>query len=101
MLKNLFILLLAGLFLGCSTTAGRQFNTSAADHITPGITTESDVLSMLGAPLTKEKVSGTELYTYNYACRVPLVSATKINTLQLQIAQGVVVNKWSILYRWD
>ena len=102
MLKNLLVLLFVGLFLGCSVTAGRQFNTGAVNNIIPGTTTESDVISMLGLPVSKEKMSnGSELYTYSYGYRVPLFVETSVNTLQLQICQGVVVDKWPKLYRWN
>ena len=101
MLKNLLLLLFVALFLGCSMTAGHQFNTSAVNNIKPGTTTESDVISMLGVPLSKEKMSnGSELYTYAYGYRVPLFVETQVNKLQLQICQGVVVDKWPRLYSW-
>jgi hypothetical protein len=101
MTKNLLLLLFVGLFLGCSISAGRQFNAAAVNNIKVGTTTESDVVLMLGAPLAKEKMSnGSELYTYTYGYRVPLFAETELNSLQLQICEGVVVNKWPKLYSW-
>jgi hypothetical protein len=101
MLKSLLLLLFVGLFLGCSITAGRQFNATAVNNIKVGTTTESEVISMLGVPLSKEKMSnGSELYRYAYGYRVPIIVETKVNALQLQICEGVVVNKWPRLYSW-
>ncbi len=101
MSKNLLLLLFVGLFLGCSTTAGRQFNTTAINNIKVGTTTESDVISMLGVPFSKDKMSnGSELYTYAYGYRDPYLVETEVNSLQLQICQGVVVNKWPRLHAW-
>jgi hypothetical protein len=95
--KNLLLVLLAGLFLGCSHTAGRQYDTTAVDRIGVGQTTESQVIAMLGGPLSQERLSnGTTLYRYGYGNRCPL-GGTSIDKLQVKVYNGVVIDKWQAL----
>jgi hypothetical protein len=99
--KKLLLIIIAGLFLGCTTTAGRQYNTSAANWIEQGKTTQAEAVSWLGAPLTSKRLSnGIDLYDYAYGHRLPLDAGTTIDTLQLQIYDGVVVNKWQRLAQY-
>lgn len=91
--KKLLLIIIAGLFLGC--TAGRQYNTSAANWIDLGKTTKTEAVSWLGMPLSSKRLSnGSDLYYYAYGHRLPLNIGTTIDTLQLQIYDGVVVQKW-------
>ena len=95
--KNLLLVLLAGLFLGCSHTAGRQYDTTAVDRIGVGQTTESQVIAMLGGPLSQERLSnGTTVYTYAYGNRCPM-EGTSIDKLQVKVYNGVVIDKWQAL----
>ncbi len=73
MWKNLLLLLMAGLFLGCSHTAGFKYDTTAVDRIDVGHTPENQVITMLGRPLSQEKMgNGTTLYRYTYGDRCPI-----------------------------
>jgi hypothetical protein len=95
MAKKLLLIIIAVLFLGCTTTVGRQFNTSAANWIEQGKTTQAEAVSWLGAPLSSKRLSnGSDVYYYAYGRSFPLVTGTIIDTLQLQIYHGVVVEKW-------
>lgn len=98
MAKNLLLLLLAGLFLGCSHTAGRQYDITAMDRIQVGQTTEREVVAMLGMPLTAKKLSnGINVYAYAYGDRCPLGFGTSVDSMQVQFYDGVVINKWQAL----
>jgi hypothetical protein len=101
MAKRLLLIIIAGLFLGCSTTAGRQYHTAATNWIDQGKTTKAEVISWLGVPLSSKRLSnGSDLYYYAYGHRWPLNVGTSINTLQLQIYDGVVVQKWPRFARY-
>jgi hypothetical protein len=94
MAKKLLLIIIAGLFIGCTTTAGRQYNTSAANWIDLGKTTQAEAVSWLGMPLSSKRLNnGSYLYYYAYGHRLPLDAGTTINTLELQIYKGVVVQK--------
>ena len=96
MAKKLLLVIIAGLFLGCTTTAGRQYNTAAANWIELGKTTKSEVVSWLGVPLASKRLAnGGELYCYAYGHRLPLDAGTTINTLEIEIYKGVAVNEWA------
>ena len=98
MWKNLLLILLAGMFLGCSHTAGRKYDTTAVDRIGVGQTTESEVITMLGRPLTLEKLSnGINFYKYAYGDRCPIALGTAIDSLHVQVYNGVVIDKWQVL----
>ena len=95
MAKNLLLIVLAGLFLGCSNTAGSKFNSAAVESIEVGHTTESDVITMMGRPLSEKKLSnGINVYTYAYGHRCPMGSATTIDSAQIQCYNGVATYKW-------
>ena len=94
MCKNLWLIILAGIFLGCSTTAGRKYDTTAIDRIGVGQTTESEVVAMVGMPLVSRKLSnGMKIYEYLYAKRCP-IGETSVDSMQVQFYDGVVINKW-------
>jgi hypothetical protein len=96
--KNLLVIILAGMFLACSHTAGRQYDVTAIDRIGVGQTTESDVLTMLGVPLSEKEVSnGIKMYSYTYGDMCPLGFGTSIDSLSVQFYNGVVINKWQAL----
>jgi hypothetical protein len=98
MCKNLLLIILAGIFLGCSHTAGRQYDTTAIDRIGVGQTTESDVVAMLGMPLAARKLSnGMKIYEYAYGQRCPIGLGTSVDSMQVQFYDGVVINKWQAL----
>jgi hypothetical protein len=97
MWKNLLLLLLAGMFLGCSHTAGMKYDITAADRIGVGQTTESQVITMLGRPLSQEKLGNgitRNMYAYGNKCPVEGIS---IDKLEVQVYNGVVINKWQAL----
>jgi hypothetical protein len=95
MWKNLLLVLLAGILLGCS--AGRKYDTTAIDRIGVGQTTESELVAMLGAPLTQEKLSNAiTMYGYTYGDKCP-VEGTYIDSLHVEVYNGVVIKKWQAL----
>ena len=99
MWKNLLLLILAGIFVGCGYTAGRKYDITAMDRIGVGQTTESDVITMLGLPLSEKKLSnGMKIYEYAYGERCPFFGfGTSVDSLQVQLYEGVVINKWQAL----
>jgi hypothetical protein len=98
MAKNLLLLLLAGIFLGCSHKAGRQYDVTAIDRIEVGQTTQSEVVAMVGMPLSAKKLSnGMDVYTYAYGNRCPVGLGTSIDSMQVQFYNGIVINKWQAL----
>ena len=100
MLKNVLLIILAGIFLGCSSTAGRKYDVTAMDRIGVGQTTEGEVVTMLGPPLAARKLSnGMEIYEYAYGKRCPLGFGTSVNSMQVQLYNGVVIKKWQELMR--
>ena len=61
MWKNLLLLIMAGLVWGC--TAGFKYDTTAVDRIEVGQTPESQVVAMLGQPLSQQRFgNGTTMY---------------------------------------
>ncbi|MFA5111348.1 MAG: hypothetical protein WC443_08090 [Desulfobaccales bacterium] len=101
MAKRLLIIALAGLFLGCSATAGRRYNTAAIENIEVGKTTPSEVVAMLGPPLSERKLSnGTNIYNYTYAETPFLAVGNYVDNLQVVFFNGVVIDKWQWLARY-
>jgi hypothetical protein len=97
MWKNLLLIVLAGIFLGCSNTAGRKYDTTAIDRIGVGQTTEGELVAMLGPPLTQEKLSNAiTMYGYAYGDKCP-VEGTSIDSLHVEVYNGVVIKKWQAL----
>jgi hypothetical protein len=93
--KNVLVIILAGLFVGCSISAGHKYDVTAVDRIGVGQTTESDVVSMMGLPLAEKKLSnGTKVYSYAYGVRCPIWVSTKIDLAEIQVYNGIVINKW-------
>lgn len=99
MAKNLLLIMLAGLFLGCSLSAGSKFNSAAVKSIDVGHTTESDVIAMMGQPLSETKLSnGIHVYNYAYGHRCLLLgSGVTINSAQVQCYNGVATYKWHMV----
>jgi len=96
MSKNLLIIILVGMFWGCSTynTVGQKFDTTAINRIELGKTTESEVISMLGAPGSEKKIdNGIVIYSYAYGDRKSLGAESAVDSLQIQLFNGVVINK--------
>jgi hypothetical protein len=64
--QGVVIGMILALFIGCaSTEVGRKYDTSAANKIEIGKTTEPEILAMLGTPLkTKVNSDGTKKYGY-------------------------------------
>jgi hypothetical protein len=96
MSKNLLLMIFVGLFLGCSTynTVGQKFDTTAIDRIEPGKTTEIEVISMLGTPGSEKKLdNGIVIYSYAYGDRKSLGTESAVDSLQIQLFNGIVINK--------
>jgi hypothetical protein len=96
MSRNLIIIILMGLFLGCAVnnTVGKPFDTNAIQRIELGKTTENEVISLLGAPGSIEKLdNGIVVFSYAYGDRKSLGAESAVDTLQIQIYKGVVINK--------
>ncbi len=100
MAKNLLLLLLlAGLLMGCAHSAGRPYDTTAIDRIEVGQTLDTEVVAMLGPPLTAKKLSnGMEVYDYTYGNVRPFWFGTYVDAMQVQFYNGVVTRKWQTLY---
>jgi hypothetical protein len=45
--KNVLVIILARIFVGCSISAGHKYDVTGVDRIGVGQTTESDVVSMM------------------------------------------------------
>ena len=98
MTKNLLLLLLAVILMGCAHTAGRPYDTTAIDRIEVGQTTQNEVVAILGTPLSATKLSnGMDVYVYTYGHRCPVSSSTSIDSMQVQFYNGVVTRKWQEL----
>jgi hypothetical protein len=100
MSKNLLIIILAGMFWGCAinNTVGQKFDTTAINRIELGKTTENEVISMLGAPGSERKLSnGIVIYSYAYGDRENLGAESSVNSLEIQLFNGVVINKSQML----
>ena len=96
MTKNLLLITLVGLLLGCSSynTVGRKFDTTAINRIEIDKTTTLEVISMLGAPISEKKLdNGIVIYDYSYGDREYLGMESSVNSLQIQFFNGVVINK--------
>lgn len=96
MSKNLLIIILVGMFLGCAinNTVGQKFDTTAINRIELGKTTVNEVISMLGAPESEKKLSnGIVIYYYAYGDRKSLGAESSVNSLQIQLFKGIVINK--------
>ena len=74
MAKHLLLIILAGLFSGVFRyPPGSKFNSAAVDRIEVGQTTESDVIAMMGRPLSEKKLNnGIRVYKYAYGNRCPI-----------------------------
>jgi hypothetical protein len=94
MYKNLLLIILAGMsLLGCNT-AGRKYDTTVADKIVVGQTTDREVLAMLGEPLSERILSnGMKIYNYAYGKKCIHGFGTLVNSLEVQSYKGVVINK--------
>jgi hypothetical protein len=84
------------MFWGCSTynTVGQKFDTTAIDRIELGKTTESEVISMLGAPRSETMLqNGIVIYTYVFGDISGFMANSAVDSLQIQLYNGVVINK--------
>jgi hypothetical protein len=90
------------MFWGCATynTVGQKFDTTAIDRIEPGRTTESEVISMLGAPRSQTKLNnGIVIYSYTYGYISGFMAKSAVDSLQIQLYNGIVINKSQTLAR--
>jgi hypothetical protein len=100
MSKNILFITLMSIILGCAST-GREYNPSAIHYIEVGKTTENDVVSMLGEPITRNMLNnGINIYKYEYGISYLGGASKSTNTLRVQCYHGVVINKWQRL-NWD
>jgi hypothetical protein len=100
MTKNLLLITLVGLCLGCSSSAtvGYKFDTTAINSIELGKTTTNEVISMLGSPISEKKLdNGIVIYDYSYGDREHLGMESSVDSLQIQFFNGVAINKWQNL----
>ena len=89
MWKNWLLVILAGMFLASCSTSGRKYDTTAADRIVVGKTTDQEVLAMLGEPLSERKLSnGIKIYHYAYGTKCVSRFETAIDCLEIQIYKG-------------
>ena len=96
MSKNLLIIISVIMFWGCSTynTVGQKFDTNAINKIEIGKTSQSEVISMLGPPLSEKKLdNGIVIYSYSYGDREGLGADSSVDSLQIQLFNGIVINK--------
>ena len=100
MSKNLSIIILMSVLCGCAinNTVGQKFDTTAINRIELGKTTQYEVISMLGAPLSEQKLSnGIVIYSYAYGDREGFGAQSSVNSLQIQLFNGIVINKSQML----
>jgi hypothetical protein len=91
-----------GIFGECSTynTVGHKFDTTAIDRIELGKTTESEVISLLRAPGSERKLyNEIVIYSYAYTEVSGLLARSAIDSLQIQLYNGVIINKSQNLTR--
>jgi outer membrane protein assembly factor BamE (lipoprotein component of BamABCDE complex) len=84
------------MFWGCSTynTIGNYYDTTAIDRIELGKTKESEVIAMLGAPgSTKKTDNGIVIYYYFYGYQKGLGADSSVDSLEIQLFNGVVIKK--------
>jgi hypothetical protein len=94
MWRNLLLLILAGMVLASCSTAGRKYDTTAADRIVVDQTTDREVLSMLGEPLSENTLTnGVKIYHYAYGKKCFSGFGTSLNSLEVQCYNGVVIKK--------
>jgi hypothetical protein len=100
MSMKFFFIMVMMVILGCAST-GRQFDTTAIDRIDVGKTTESEVISMLSMPMSITKCSnGINIYNYSYGESYFFGMASSVNSLEIQLVDGVVINKWQNLEQY-
>jgi hypothetical protein len=93
MLKNVLLLTLAVLLLGCATS-GREFDTNVVNKIEIGKTTEGEVISMLGMPMSQKKLdNGIVVYSYVHGDRALFGADSSVQRLQVQFYNGVVIDR--------
>lgn len=97
MSTKLCVIMLMMLTLGCATV-GREFDTTAIYRIDVGKTTENEVIAMLSYPISITKCSnGINIYYYSYGRSYIFGGETSVDSLQVQLFDGVVINKWQNL----
>jgi hypothetical protein len=98
MWKNWLLIILAGMFLASCSTAGRKYDTTAADRIVVDQTTDREVRAMLGEPLSETKlINGIKIYNYAYGKKCFSGFGTSLNSLEVQTYNGVVISKRQVL----
>jgi hypothetical protein len=96
MSKHLLLIILVGILGGCAVnnTVGQKFDTTAVNRIELGKTTENEVIAMLGAPSSEQKLNnGIVVYYYAYGDRKDLGADSAVDSLQIELYNGVVINK--------
>ena len=97
MLKNILFIALITMVLGCASV-GREYNTSAINYIEIGKTTQNDVLSMMGEPMSiKNYNNGINVFNYEYAKSYFWTAASSTNFLEVQFYNEVAINKWQVV----
>jgi hypothetical protein len=84
------------MFWGCSAynTIGNAYDITAVDRIELGKTKESEVIAMLGAPGSIKKIdNGIVIYYYVYGYQKGLGADNSVDSLEIQLFNGVVINK--------
>jgi hypothetical protein len=84
------------MFWGCSAynTIGNAYDTTVMDRIELGKTKESEVIAMLGAPGSIKKTdNGIVIYYYIYGYQKGLGADSSVDSLEIQLFNGVVINK--------
>jgi len=99
--NKLLVVMVMALMLGC-VTSGRQYDTAAATGLVPGVTTESQVITMLGTPESITRcTNGIDIYYYTYAVTGPTgLYGTTVDNLEVQLYSGLVRNTWQTLYAY-
>lgn len=89
----IMVLVPAIFLLGCATS-GRKYDTGAINAIVVGQTTQSQVISLVGEPVSITRCSnGIDIYHYSYAEARPFGLGTSVDSLELQLYRGIVRDK--------
>jgi outer membrane protein assembly factor BamE (lipoprotein component of BamABCDE complex) len=71
-IKRIALGVVLPLLAGCAITMGARFDTSQVAKIQPGVTTQQQILDMMGQPSSEGLKNGRPLWTYLYA-KMPIV----------------------------
>ena len=98
MSKNLLFIILIIMVMGCAHY-GTKYDTSAINKMELWKTTESDVISMVGEPISKNRLSDEiTIYEYKYAKSGPF--GNYLNIMQVQFFNGFAMNKSQVLTQY-